>query len=139
MDQTQNRKVYRKPWIAAIAGVAAAVWLLNAVLNVVWFGELSVLNIALPLLWAFVAVLYARPYAVANTDAITLAIAPLRPRTLAWNQIVSFDEVKPGIARLGLADGGKLTFRLKDARVQDQEYLRSVLQPRSTAPVPDSV
>lgn len=134
MTRTAERKVYRRRWMTIAYGVVAAMWTVNTILNFVWFGELGALNIVLPLLWAFLAMIYGRPYAVVRDHDFTIAVAPLRPRTLARDQIVSLEEAKPGIVKLGLADGGKLVVRVKDVRKPDQEYLRAVLGAHLSAP-----
>lgn len=127
MSETVERKVYRKSWVKIMFWVVAAIWVANTIMNFVWFGEPGVLGFALPLMWAFIAVLYGRPYVIVRERDITVAAAPLRPRTLSREQIVSFEEAKPGIAEVGLAGGAKLVVRIKDVCDADQEYLRTEL------------
>lgn len=124
------RRVYRHAWVKIMGWIAAGMWALSAVLNFVWFGELSVISLVLPVLWGLLAILYSRPYAVIEGQSITLAVAPIRPTTLAWDEIVSYEEPKPGIGKLTLSSGKKLTVRVKDVRLDDQSVLREVLRSR---------
>jgi hypothetical protein len=107
--------------------IAAAIWAANATVNFLRVGELSVLNVFVTLIWALLAALCGRPYAVIAGQVISIAAPPLRPKKFRRDQIVSYSETKPGIARLGLAGGATLVVRINEVRTVDQDYLRSQL------------
>ena len=49
MTDNSERKVYRKPWTAAIMWIASAIWAANAAVSFLRVGELSALNVLVTL------------------------------------------------------------------------------------------
>lgn len=123
---------FSRPTFLTVAGwVAAAGCLLSAVLSVVWFGEVSLLQWGLVVLWTALAVLYSRPYAVISTDKITLWVSPLRPKSILWQDVASVERLKPGFIRLHLPGDktvGVLTASVrKDSRASFEAELERYL------------
>ena len=127
MTDNSERKIYRKPWTAAIMWIAAAIWAASSAVNFLRGGELSVLNVFVTLIWALLAALCGRPYAVIAGQFISIAASPLRPQKFRRDQIVSYSETKPGIVKLSLSGGTTLVVRINEVRAADQDYLRSQL------------
>jgi hypothetical protein len=128
VSQFAERRFYRPVWLIGAGWAAAGLWAVSGVMNLVWFGDTSPVNLMLPVLWGALALLYSRPIVVLREDGLDLAAALLRTRSVLWAEVASCSEVKPGVFELTLAAGGKVLVPVNSVRKVDRAALASELQ-----------
>jgi hypothetical protein len=86
----------------------AALWAVNAVLNVMWFGLTSsaFTNLLLAVVWVGLAAVYRRAYVRATPEYFGVRVAPLRSiRQIPWTSVSAARRSRAGTIELGLAEG----------------------------------